>query len=33
MKILLNNKRYADAERASDDEKYREKLYKELEIK
>lgn len=33
MKILLNNKRYVDAERASDDEKYREKLYKELEIK
>ena len=32
MKILLNDKRYADAERASEDEKYREQLYKEFEI-
>ena len=28
MKMLLNDKRYADAERASEDEKYREQLYK-----
>ena len=32
MKMLLNDKRYADAERASEDEKYREQLYKEFEI-
>ena len=32
MKILLNDKRYADAERASEDEKYREQLYKKFEI-
>lgn len=32
MKMLLNDKRYADAERASEDEKYRERLYKEFEI-
>ena len=32
MKILLDNKRYADAKRASEDEKYREQLYKEFEI-
>ena len=32
MKILLDDKRYADAKRASEDEKYREQLYKEFEI-
>ena len=32
MKILLDNKRYADAKRASEDETYREQLYKEFEI-
>ena len=32
MKILLNDKRYADAERASENEKYREQLYKEFKI-
>ena len=32
MKMLLNDKRYADTERASEDEKYREQLYKEFEI-
>ena len=32
MKMLLNDKRYADAERASEDEKYREQLYKEFEL-
>ena len=32
MKILLNDKRYADAESASEDEKYKEQLYKEFEI-
>ena len=32
MKMLLNDKRYADAERASEDEKYREQLYEEFEI-
>ena len=33
MKILLENKRYADAKQAADDEKYREKLYEEFGIK
>ena len=32
MKILLDDKRYADAKRASEDEKYREQLYKEFKI-
>ena len=32
MKILLDNKRYADAKRASEDETYREQLYKEFKI-
>ena len=32
MKILLDDKRYADAKRASEDETYREQLYKEFEI-
>ena len=32
MKMLLNDKRYADAERASEDERYREQLYKEFEL-
>ena len=32
VKMLLNDKRYADAERASENEKYREQLYKEFEI-
>lgn len=32
MKILLDNKRYADVKRASEDETYREQLYKEFEI-
>lgn len=32
VKILLKNKRYADAEKASEDEEYREKLYKEYEL-
>ena len=29
MNILLKNKRYSDAEKASEDEEYREELYKE----
>ena len=29
MNILLKNKKYSDAERASEDKEYREKLYKE----
>ncbi len=33
MKILLKDKRYTDAERASEDVKHREKLYEEFEIK
>lgn len=32
MNILLKNKRYSDAEKASQDEKYREELYKEYEL-
>ena len=32
MKILLDDKRYADAKRASEDETYREQLYKEFKI-
>ena len=32
MKILLDDKRYADAKRASENETYREQLYKEFEI-
>lgn len=32
MKMLLNDKRYADAERASEDKRYREQLYKEFGI-
>ena len=32
MKILLDNKRFVDAKRASEDETYREQLYKEFEI-
>ena len=30
--ILLKNKRYADAEKASEDEVYREQLYKEYKL-
>lgn len=33
MKILLNDKRYTDAERASEDVKHREKLYEKFGIK
>ena len=33
MKILLKDKRYTDAERASEDVKHREKLYEEFGIK
>ena len=32
MNILLKNKRYADAEKASEDEVYREQLYKEYKL-
>ena len=32
MNILLKNKRYSDAEKASEDEEYREELYKEYKI-
>ena len=32
MNILLKNKRYSDAEKASADEEYREELYKEYKI-
>ena len=32
MKYLLRDKRYADAERASEDEKFRKKLYREYKI-
>ena len=32
MNILLKNKRYSDAEKASEDEEYREKLYKEYKL-
>ena len=32
IKILLDDERYADAKRASEDESYREQLYKEFEI-
>ena len=32
MKILLDDERYADVKRASEDESYREQLYKESEI-
>lgn len=30
--ILLKNKRYSDAEKASEDEVYREQLYKEYKL-
>ena len=32
MNILLKNKRYSDAEKASEDEEYREELYKEYKL-
>ena len=32
MKVLLKNKRYSDAEKASEDETYREELYKEYKL-
>ena len=32
MNILLKNKRYSDAQKASEDEEYREKLYKEYKL-
>ena len=32
MNILLKNKRYSDAEKASEDEEYREELYKEYNL-
>ena len=32
MNILLKNKRYADAEKASEDEVYREQLYREYKL-
>ena len=32
MNILLKNKRYSDAEKASEDEEYREELYKEYRL-
>ena len=32
IKILLDDERYADARRASEDESYREQLYKEFKI-
>ena len=32
IKILLKNKRYSDAEKASEDEVYREQLYKEYKL-
>ena len=32
MNILLKNKRYSDAEQASEDEEYREELYKEYKL-
>ena len=32
MNILLKNKRYSDAEKASENEEYREELYKEYKI-
>ena len=32
MNILLKNKCYSDAEKASEDEEYREELYKEYKI-
>ena len=33
MNILLKNKRYSDAEKASEDEEYREELYKEYKLR
>lgn len=32
MNILLKNKRYSDAEKASEDKEYREELYKEYKL-
>ena len=32
MNILLKNRRYSDAEKASEDEEYREELYKEYKL-